>query len=132
MYHSLILNFNNYYLLFKITWSLLFVLSQQKKSEAEKFMSEKNKLLNIAYNVRNEISQEKINIDLLTSQLERICNKQNLLSKEESKLKKLILEKKEIVYNLVIGLHIKKNNVNRFNTAIILELSTRNYTNRNC
>lgn len=67
-------------------------------------MSEKNKLLNIAYNVRNEISQEKINIDLLTSQLERICNKQNILSKEESKSKKLILEKKEIVYNLVIGL----------------------------
>lgn len=65
-------------------------------------MSEKNKLLNIAYNVRNEISQEKINIDLLTSQLERICNKQNILSKEESKSKKLILEKKEIVYNLVI------------------------------
>lgn len=67
-------------------------------------MSEKNKLLNIAYNVRNDISQEKINIDLLTSQLERICNKQNILSKEESKSKKLILEKKEIVYNLVIGL----------------------------
>jgi len=65
-------------------------------------LSEKNKLLNIAYNVRNEISQEKINIDLLTSQLERICNKQNILSKEESKSKKLILEKKEIVYNLVI------------------------------
>jgi len=67
-------------------------------------LSEKNKLLNIAYNVRNDISQEKINIDLLTSQLERICNKQNILSKEESKSKKLILEKKEIVYNLVIGL----------------------------
>jgi len=79
-------------------------LSQQKKSESEKFLSEKNKLLNIIYNVRNEISQEKINIDLLTNQLERICNKQNILSKEELKLKKLILEKKEIVYNLVIGL----------------------------
>jgi len=67
-------------------------------------LSEKNKLLNIAYSVRNDISQEKINIDLLTSQLERICNKQNILSKEETKSKKLILEKKEIVYNLVIGL----------------------------
>jgi len=65
-------------------------------------LSEKNKLLTIAYNVRNDISQEKVNIDLLTSQLERICNKQNILSKEETKQKKLILEKKEIVYNLVI------------------------------
>jgi len=110
----------------------LFVLSQQKKDEAEKFMSEKNKLLNIAYNVRNEINQEKINIDLLTSQLERICNKRNLLSKEELKSKKLILEKKEIVYNLVIGLHIEKNYMYKFNTEIILELSTRNYTYRNC
>lgn len=71
-------------------------------------MSEKNKLLNIAYNVRNDISQEKINIDLLTSQLERICNKQNILSKEETKSKKLILEKKEIVYNLVIGLQYQE------------------------
>lgn len=62
-----------------------------------------------AYNVRNEISQEKINIDLLTSQLERICNKQNILSKEESRLKKLILEKKELIYNLVIGLQYQEN-----------------------
>lgn len=61
-------------------------------------------MLSVAYSVRNEINQEKINIDLLTSQLERICNKQNVLSKEESKSKKLILEKKELVYNLVIGL----------------------------
>jgi len=61
-------------------------------------------MLSVAYSVRNEINQEKINIDLLTSQLERICNKQNILSKEESKSKKLILEKKELVYNLVIGL----------------------------
>lgn len=60
-------------------------------------------MLNITYNVRNEINQEKVNIDLLTNQLERICNKQNILSKEETKSKKLILEKKEIVYNLVIG-----------------------------
>lgn len=66
-------------------------------------MSDKNKLLCIAYNVKNEIGQKKTNIDLLTNQLERICNKQNILSKEESKLKKIILEKKEIVYNLVIG-----------------------------
>jgi len=71
-------------------------------------LSEKNKLLTIAYNVRNEISQEKVNIDLLTSQLERICNKQNILSKEETKSKKLILEKKEIVYNLVIGLQYQE------------------------
>jgi hypothetical protein len=66
-------------------------------------------MLTTAYNVRNEISQEKINIDLLTSQLERICNKQNILSKEESKLKKLILEKKEIIYNLVIGFQYQEN-----------------------
>lgn len=65
-------------------------------------------MLNITYNVRNEISQEKVNIDLLTSQLERICNKQNILSKEETKSKKLILEKKEIVYNLVIGLEYQE------------------------
>jgi len=71
-------------------------------------LSEKTKLLNIAYNVRNDISQEKVNIDLLTSQLERICNKQNILSKEETKSKKLILEKKEIVYNLVIGLQYQE------------------------
>ncbi|XP_026819655.1 coiled-coil domain-containing protein 39-like [Rhopalosiphum maidis] len=76
------------------------LIYNQKKAEAENFLSEKNKMLTTAYNVRNEISQEKINIDLLTSQLERICNKQNILSKEESKLKKLILEKKEIIYNL--------------------------------
>lgn len=71
-------------------------------------MSDKTKLLNTAYNVRNDISQEKVNIDLLTSQLERICNKQNILSKEETKSKKLILEKKEIVYNLVIGLQCQE------------------------
>lgn len=65
-------------------------------------------MLTVAYNVRNEISQEKINIDLLTSQLERTCNKQNILSKEESKSKKLILEKKELVYNLVIGLQYQE------------------------
>jgi len=71
-------------------------------------LSDKTKLLNTAYNVRNDISQEKVNIDLLTSQLERICNKQNILSKEETKSKKLILEKKEIVYNLVIGLQCQE------------------------
>lgn len=65
-------------------------------------------MLSVAYSVRNEINQEKINIDLLTSQLERTCNKQNILSKEESKLKKLILEKKELVYNLVIGLQYQE------------------------
>lgn len=65
-------------------------------------------MLSVAYSVRNEINQEKINIDLLTSQLERICNKQNILSKEESKSKKLILEKKELVYNLVIGLQYQE------------------------
>lgn len=94
-------------------------------------MSDKTKLLNTAYNVRNDISQEKINIDLLTSQLERICNKQNILSKEETKSKKLILEKKEIVYNLVIGLQYQEINC-RFNITIILELPARNYTYRNC
>ncbi|KAF0760526.1 Uncharacterized protein FWK35_00012662, partial [Aphis craccivora] len=72
----------------------------QKKIDAEKFLSEKNKMLSVAYSVRNEINQEKINIDLLTSQLERICNKQNILSKEESKSKKLILEKKELSFQL--------------------------------
>jgi len=65
-------------------------------------------MLSVAYSVRNEVNQEKINIDLLTSQLERICNKQNILSKEESKSKKLILEKKELIYNLVIGLQYQE------------------------
>ncbi|XP_025198104.1 LOW QUALITY PROTEIN: coiled-coil domain-containing protein 39-like [Melanaphis sacchari] len=84
------------------------LIYNQKKSEAEKFLSEKNKMLTAAYNIRNEISQEKINIDLLTNQLDRTCNKQNILSKEESKIKKLILEKKEIIYNLSFQLETKR------------------------
>jgi len=64
-------------------------------------MSEKNKVLNMTFNVKNDIKQLQSKIDLLTNQLEQSRSKQIMLNKEETKLKKLIMEKKEMSYNLV-------------------------------
>lgn len=64
-------------------------------------MSEKNKVLNKTFDVKNETKQLQTKIDLLTNQLEWDRNKQAVLSQEESKLKQLIMEKKEYLYNLV-------------------------------
>lgn len=55
----------------------------------------------MTYNVKNEIKQLQTKVDLLTNQLDQGRNNQIKLSKEESKIKKLIIENKETVYNLV-------------------------------
>lgn len=64
-------------------------------------MSEQNRVMNMTYNVKNEIKQLQTKVDLLTNQLDQGRNNQIKLSKEESKIKKLIIENKETVYNLV-------------------------------
>lgn len=55
----------------------------------------------MTYNIKNEIKQFQTKVDLLTNQLDQSRNNQIKLSKEESKTKKLIMENKETVYNLV-------------------------------
>lgn len=53
------------------------------------------------FNVKNEVKQYKGTIDLLTNQIKQSRSKQFALSKEETKLKQKIMEKKENLYNLV-------------------------------
>lgn len=53
------------------------------------------------FKVKNEIKQLQSKIDLLMHQIERNRGEQNILSKEESKLRQLIMDKKEMFYNLV-------------------------------
>lgn len=55
----------------------------------------------MTFNIKNDIKQLEIKNDLLTNQLERNRNEQNTLSKEENKIKRIIVEKKELLYNLV-------------------------------
>lgn len=64
-------------------------------------MSEKNEINDMTLNVKNEIKQVQGKIDLLTNQLELSRSNQTTLSKKESKLKKLVMDKKEDLYNLV-------------------------------
>lgn len=58
-------------------------------------------MLNMTFNVKNEIKQLQTKIDLMTNLLEQNRNKQIILRKEESKKKQLIMEKKEVSYKLV-------------------------------
>jgi hypothetical protein len=51
--------------------------------------------------VKYEIKQLQSKIDLLTNNLDQSRTKQSVLSKEEFKLKQLIMDKKEVLYNLV-------------------------------
>lgn len=53
------------------------------------------------FNVKNEVKELKGTIDLLTNQIKQSRSKQFALSKEETKLKQIIMEKKENLYNLV-------------------------------
>lgn len=53
------------------------------------------------FKVKNEIKQLQSKIDLLMHQIERNRGEQNVLNKEESKLRQLIMDKKEMFYNLV-------------------------------
>lgn len=64
-------------------------------------MFENNKVINMTNNVKNEIKQSQNKIDLLTNQLDQNRTKQSMMSKEEFKLKQLIMDKKEVLYNLV-------------------------------
>lgn len=57
--------------------------------------------MNLTYNVKNEIKQYQSKIDLLNNQLEQNRSKQIALSIEETKSKQLIMQKKEVVYDLV-------------------------------
>lgn len=58
-------------------------------------------MLNLTFNVKNEIKQLISKIDILKNELDRCHNKQIMLSKEETKLKQSIMEKKEVLYSLV-------------------------------
>lgn len=69
-------------------------------------MSEKKKIQNMLFNVKNEIKQIQSKIDLLINQLEISRNEQIMMSKEESKIKKLIMSKTENLYHLVITIKI--------------------------
>lgn len=55
----------------------------------------------MTFNVKNEIKQVQSKIDLLKNQLEQGRSKQMMLCKDESKLKKLVMDRKENLYNLV-------------------------------
>lgn len=57
--------------------------------------------MNLTYNVKNEIKQYQSKIDLLNNQLEQSRSKQIALSVEETKAKQLVMQKKEVVYDLV-------------------------------
>lgn len=57
--------------------------------------------MNLTYNVKNEVKQYQSKIDLLNNQLEQSRSKQIALGVEETKLKQLIMQKKEVVYDLV-------------------------------
>jgi len=67
----------------------------------EALIVKKNKTLNKTFDVKNEIKQLKSKIDLMTNQLEWDQNKQYALNQEASKMKHLIMEKKDHLYNLV-------------------------------
>lgn len=53
------------------------------------------------FNVKNELKQIQSKIELLTIQVERSRNEQIMMSKEESRIKKLIMGKTEDLYHLV-------------------------------
>lgn len=55
----------------------------------------------MTFNVKNEIKQAQSKIDLLKNQLELSRSKQIMLCKDESKLKKLVMDRKENLYKLV-------------------------------
>lgn len=67
----------------------------------EQLISEKNKVLNLTFNVKNEIKQLLSKMDLLKNELELCHNKQIIMRKEETKSKQSIMEKKEVLYTLV-------------------------------
>lgn len=57
--------------------------------------------MNLTYNVKTEIKQYQSKIDLLKNQLQQCSTKKIALHIEETKSKQLIMQKKEIVYDLV-------------------------------
>lgn len=67
----------------------------------EKCLSKKVETQTVMFNVKNEVKQFKGTIDLLTNQIKQSRSKQFALSKEETKLKRIIMEKNENLYNLV-------------------------------
>lgn len=58
-------------------------------------------MLNLTLNVKNEIKQLLSKMDILKNELDQCHNKQIILSKEETKSKQLIMEKNEVLFNLV-------------------------------
>lgn len=58
-------------------------------------------MLNLTLNVKNEIKQLLSKMDILKNELNQCHNKQIILSKEETKSKQLIMEKNEVLFNLV-------------------------------
>lgn len=55
----------------------------------------------MTFNVKNEMKQLLSKMDILKNELDQCHNKQIMLSKEEAKSKQLIMEKNEVLFNLV-------------------------------
>ncbi|VVC44037.1 Hypothetical protein CINCED_3A009069 [Cinara cedri] len=78
----------------------LYKIQENHKVTTEQLQSEKNKVLNMVFNVKIEITQLQSKIDLLTNQLHLNRKEQMELSKEELRMKESIMKNKEESYNL--------------------------------
>lgn len=105
-------------------YKLLFFFSkfffQDQKATAERLLSDKEKVKRITLNVKNETKQIQSKINLMNHQLERNRNKQSAFNKEESKLRQLIMEKKEELYNLVSASQLCKKQIYNYVNIYVL------------
>ncbi|VVC43706.1 Hypothetical protein CINCED_3A017141 [Cinara cedri] len=94
---------------------------ENQKTISERLLSEKNKVLNSTFHVQNEIKQLQTKIDLMNNLLEQNRNKQIMLRKEESKTKQLIMEKKEVSYNLSFQLEMVRIKIDEAKGTVDIE-----------
>ncbi|XP_025423908.1 coiled-coil domain-containing protein 39-like isoform X2 [Sipha flava] len=96
-------------------------IAENQQVKSEQLLIEKNKVINMTNSVKYEIKQLQSKIDLLTNNLDQSRTKQSVLSKEEFKLKQLIMDKKEVLYNLSFQLETLRINCAKIKGSVNLE-----------
>ncbi|XP_050422642.1 coiled-coil domain-containing protein 39-like [Adelges cooleyi] len=93
-----------------------------QKAKADQLMLDGDKLQTASFHAHNEMKQLQSKVDLINRQLSRTQSTQSVSDRDEWKIRQLIMDRKEVVYNLSFQLELICNKVAEAQGSVDLEV----------